>query len=434
MKKQFHGLRIIPVVLVCLTAALLTGCPLAPKVTVVYVNANTAATKFAQDGLTWPTAFAEIQAGIDAAAAAGGGEVWVAKGTYAESRSSDPDGSLVMKPGVHVYGGFIGLELVRHTEGCDYKETIIDGSNGRAGLVTPPVAPNAYHVIKGADNATLDGFYITGGDGTAAAGTSNMGAGMYNDSVSPTINNCAFYSNFAGFGGGMYNLNANPVITKCRFENNVGLAIAGAIYNDASAPDISRSLFINNVGITMGGAMSNLNGSAPVVTSCQFLLNQAAALGGAMFNGTSTVTLTNCVFAYGIAYSAAGGVYNAASSVDILNCVFYANYVAGTGGAIVDDGTDTRIVNTIFRSNEATASDVDITGVVDITYSCTQSGIPGIGNIVANPLFVDELDGNFQLRPGSPCIDTGTPVGTPTVDIRDHPRPQGANVDMGVFE
>lgn len=70
-----------------------------------------------EDGLAWATAFTTIQAAINAAEMYG--EVWVAEGVYDEVRISvmhDPPedtGSLVMKDGVLLYGGFAGTELDR---------------------------------------------------------------------------------------------------------------------------------------------------------------------------------------------------------------------------------------------------------------------------------------------------------------------------------
>ena len=80
-----------------------------------------------EDGLTWPTAFATIQPAIDAAHDAGGGEVWVAEGTYSNERTSVVEfeglglvspsvdtGSLRTRDGVDMYGGFAGTEMTRN--------------------------------------------------------------------------------------------------------------------------------------------------------------------------------------------------------------------------------------------------------------------------------------------------------------------------------
>lgn len=59
------------------------------------------------DGTSWDEAFGTIQEGIDAANEAGGGEVWVAAGTYDEERGNH-SGSVILMPKVRLYGGFTG--------------------------------------------------------------------------------------------------------------------------------------------------------------------------------------------------------------------------------------------------------------------------------------------------------------------------------------
>jgi hypothetical protein len=60
-----------------------------------------------------------------------------------------------------------------------------------------------------------------------------------------------------------------------------------------------------------------------------------------------------------------------------------------------------------------------------VSYSDVQGGFAGIGNIDADPLFVDAAGGDFALQPGSPCINTGDPALSPD--------PDGSFADMGAI-
>lgn len=123
----------------------------------VYVNAANINTR--QDGRTWVTAFSSLQAGIDAAAKQGGGEVWVAKGTYKPTTGTDRNASIQLRAGVAVYGGFAGTETERDQRDWERNPTILSGDIGKPG----DPSDNSYHVVSGADDAVLDGFIITGG-------------------------------------------------------------------------------------------------------------------------------------------------------------------------------------------------------------------------------------------------------------------------------
>jgi hypothetical protein len=69
-----------------------------------------------------------------------------------------------------------------------------------------------------------------------------------------------------------------------------------------------------------------------------------------------------------------------------------------------------------------------------ITYSDIQGGYQGIGNINADPLFVEGSPYDVRLLPNSPCIDSGTLNGAPATDLDGNPRPNGDGVDMGAYE
>jgi hypothetical protein len=60
----------------------------------------------------------------------------------------------------------------------------------------------------------------------------------------------------------------------------------------------------------------------------------------------------------------------------------------------------------------------------------------GENNFYADPLFVDEDNGDFCLSNLSPCIGSGTSSGAPINDIEGNlrPYPPGSNPDMGAFE
>jgi hypothetical protein len=86
-----------------------------------------------------------------------------------------------------------------------------------------------------------------------------------------------------------------------------------------------------------------------------------------------------------------------------------------------------------------------------VTYSDVRGGYAGEGNLNADPEFADPTDGEFSLRKGSPCIDTGHDagslgLGSVTTDSDGKPRGydgdglgrgttgDGSDYDMGAYE
>lgn len=409
---------------------------------------NVAATPSVEDGMSWETAFTTLQEPIDAAFAAGGGEVWVAKGDYSEPRSSMmhipqvDTGSLVLKEGVDVYGGFAGNETELNQRNVDQNVTTIDGRTALEG-------GKALHVVVGADNATLDGFVILGGGNLAANAAGVVGgAGMYNGGVSPTIANCTFSGNIALLAAGMHNfLGANPTISNCVFTGNVATGgTGGAIMNTNSSPIITDCTFTLNVA-GFGGAMYNITGSTPVIERCLFTAN-GAAQGGALFNtGSADPTFINCLLHSNAvlsteAISANGAsIYNSSSAVPtFVNCTIAQHPVADGLATVFNDSASPTFLNCILWNGLAAkaASEIgDVNGAVTTaTFSDIRGGVfPGEGNISEDPLFADGV-ANFHLTADSPCIDAANSTGAPLEDIENNPRPEvdGTKVDMGAYE
>ncbi|NLN92059.1 MAG: hypothetical protein GX130_01950 [Candidatus Hydrogenedens sp.] len=406
---------------------------------IYFVNEATAAAT--PNGLSWASAFPDIQSAITATQ--GGGEIWVAAGTYTRP------GSLfvvTMAEQVFLYGGFSGNESAREQRDWDAHPTIIDGESERV-------------VVIGANHSVLDGFIIT-------RGKDAFGAGMKNSYASPVISNCTFIDNETtvnSHGGGMHNMMSSPVISHCHFIRNSARNYGGAIANFYQAPTITDCSFTDNEARSEGGAVYN-NRADTVLRNCSFIGNTTGGWGGAIMNIESSSSIINCIFKENNSQRQGGAVANYSnSSPEIINSIFVKNSTEGTsnGGAIVNSkDCSPTIINCSFTENSAGSggaiynievaspkiwnsilwantpdeiADSDGTSAPEITYSCIQGGHTGLGNIDSNPRFIHPPD-NLQQAAASPCIDTGTTVGAPKHDILGRKRPRGAGVDMGAYE
>ena len=242
----------------------------------LYVNAAATGTA---DGLTWATAFTDLQQALTYADVSNLTEIWVAGGTYKPTPGTDRTVSFAMLPNVAIYGGFAGTEQNLTDRVLTYPgSTTLSGDIGTAGDNTD----NSYHVVNNPSGLTttaiLDGFVITGGNADGGF-PDDSGAGMYNSSSSPTIRNCMFRSNTAGgTGGAMFNDNqqgaSSPVCINCSFQDNHATN-GGAVFNK-----------------TFGG------NNSPTFVNCSFQGNSAGS-GGAIYitgnSGTTNCKLINCV-------------------------------------------------------------------------------------------------------------------------------------------
>ncbi len=371
----FAGSNILPV----MALALLLFMSSAMAAGTFRVNAASAAG--APTGLSWASAFQDIQDGVNAADQAGGGEVWVARGTYTNPTSSRM--AVSMAENVHIYGGFAGSETSRGQRSWAANLTIIDGENTSQGAT-------------GANNSTLDGFTITRGYSAFSGG------GMYNAGTAPVVANCIFSNNRAySDGGGIANNSASPTVINCDFVDNEALnGYGGAIGTYLGSPTVSGCVFSGNTAKFDGGALHN-TGGAPTFTNCQ-ITDNTAVKGSAANNDNSAVLFTNCTFTGNIASAGGSAIYGNIAGPTLKNCIAWGDTVAEITGA-----------------------------AATVTYSCVQGGHTGTGNISTNPLFVS---GFATLQAGSPCIDTGTASGAPATDLLGLSRPAGAGYDMGAFE
>jgi hypothetical protein len=395
---------------------------------VVYVNGA-----YGDDGKageSWASALATVQAGLNLAAGAGC-DVWVMDGTYLPTE--DPTGdtapdddrtkTILLQAGVALYGGFAGHEMNLSERDVVANETILSGDIGVSG----DNSDNSYHVVTGADDATIDGFTITGGNADSG-GAGNGGGGMYNDSSSPIVTSCTFSGNVASAGGGMYN-GSSPTVTNCTLSGN-SAGSGGGMYNESySSPTVTNCTFSGN-SAGSGGGMHNNSHSSPTVTSCTFSGNTAADYGGGMANYGAFPTVTNCTFSGNSAADFGGGMGNSTSETAVSGIAYLANCILWGD---TDSSGANEISGYLFHTH--------------VSYSVVQGGFTGDGNIDLDPLFVhdDPYAGvvDLHLQEGSPCIDTGSNDAVPedlTTDLDGNPRIVDGNdettatVDMGAYE
>jgi hypothetical protein len=460
------------------------------------IHVDDDATAGANNGLSWDDAFIYLQDALDFAEASGGqvGEIWVAQGIYKPDQgvavvSGDRYATFQLLNGVAVIGGYAGLgEPDPNARDVVLYETVLSGDlNGddlevdpSELLFEPTRAENSYHVVTASltiASAVLDGFTITGGNATSDGPYS--GGGIFNRNPptpewectfeGPTIINCTIYRNSAaGEGGGMYNqYSCQPQIINCTFSENMAGWGGGGIKNDTSSPNITNCDFENNfVGLDGyehggGGAIDNEE-SSPICIDCTFIANSALNYGGAISNwmGNCSPKFVNCIFSMnsaeygGVMWTSNFHEIGSGSHPEFINCTLagnsavYGNALACTEGPFGAIPSDFNLTNCILWNggNEIYISDGS---TITISYSDIQGGWSGDGNIDVDPLFVDPVNGNYNLLPGSPCIDAGdnsaVPVGI-TTDLDGNPRfcddPDTIDtgngiapiVDMGAYE
>jgi hypothetical protein len=357
---------------------------------VVYVDIDNTG---AQDGTSWATAYTTLQAGIDDAFGQGGGQVWVAEGSYGEARTetwgapASITGSLVLKDGVEVYGGFRGVETALGERAPSMAVTVIDGSTARGGIA-------AFHVVVAGGLAVspapivLDGFTVTGGNAVGVPGD---------------------YHTWRG--GGLYNWSkTNLAVSNCTFVGNSAEVSGGAIANEGAGPAVSAAAVYSNCLIVQNDARRGADDPDPLVAN-------AIRGGGGIFVNRSEPSFAHVTVADNT-------LQNNAGFFGVNSGGIYATAEVFSG-----DGTmTTTMAGAIFWNNTGAASVTTFGGALGISDSNMQA---------VNPVFRAAATVNepfdYMLTIGvSPDIDST--VAHTATDISLVPRPVGANGDKGAFE
>ena len=283
---------------------------------------------------------------------AGGGDFTSIQAAINLSRNGQ---TIIVMPGTYVENinmsnKAITLRSTDPTNPAIVTSTIIDGNQ----------TTSVIKCISGEGSDTIiSGFVITNGTGTV----DGDGAGMYNKFSSPTVSNCTFSGNTAGWaGGGMFNWGSSPTVTGCTFSGNTANYGGGGMINYDSSAKVSNCTFSGNTA-NYGGGMYN-KFSSPTVSNCTFSGNTVTnvnghdGIGGGMYNSSSSPTVSNCTFSGNTTDYQSGGMYNKLSSPTVSNCTFSGNTATnGNGGGMNNTSSSPTVTDSSFCFNAPDAID-----------------------------------------------------------------------------
>ncbi len=412
-------------------------------------------------GTDWSAAKKTIQAAVNLTAA--GDTVLVTNGVYNTGTTLTPGYALKNRV---VITNAITVRSVSGPGG-----TIIEGSG--TNWYNTSSAVRCVYMKRG----TLDGFTLQNG-ATFGAGLGSSdyyerrggGVSMYNSAAGTLVTNCEIRMCMAYWGGGSY----YGSLKNCTLAGNLAIRYGGGSYYGT----LDNCLITENMSDYGGGGSDS-----GTLNDCMLLSNTASSYGGGHSGGTlnnctfsrnkaaygggvNAGTLNNCTVSGNTASSYGGGAY----SSTLKNCSLGSNYANDGGGAYsctIENGELVQnfsyrngggsyggtLKNCTIWNNYATSGGGSYGGTLyncvvwgnrvsngignhvssTFWYSCTVPLPSGVGNIDADPRFVNV--GDLRLVEGSPCIDAGDSgyVTLPT-DLAGNPRILNDVVDMGAYE
>ena len=444
-----------------------------------YVNSNNG--DDSNDGLSWSSAFKNLQTAIDVVMQ--GDTVKVAAGTYLPTKkmaevydeeativlpTNDRHRSFLIKKEINLYGGY-PADATDATTISDrdwlQHETILCGDlNGDDGDGFENTEENALHVVvmlNLTSETRLDGFFITGGNASG-------------DLADVKVDSNGVFRNCGGGICAISYYTSAPVLANLMVRDNQAKSYGGGFYNFSdkghASPVLTNVTMIHNFSNTMGGAI-HIDGmnAAPVLRNVNLTGNLATNYGGAFFCIAQRIAgpvLENTLISGNKSTTGAGAFIIALSEYaqpefnNVTVCgnkaSSSAHYPEGGGGVFISAQTrdaTPHIINSVFWGNRCDdrISNLFIEGANAVVPEYLNNLVEGMdlggtnlsGDI--DPMFINPMDaasaptitgfGDYRLLPGSPLIDKGNNAFmTLADDLDSNPRICNDIVDIGAYE
>jgi parallel beta-helix repeat protein len=314
------------------------------------------------------------------------------------------------------------------------------------------------------------------------------GAGMYiQNAAAPMITECVFSDNLAsgksggssGNGAGAASNGSSPTFDRCVFSggsapltgtgdgNGGGLYLGINVAATTCSPQVTNCLFVGNYASYSAAIRIDGNSGTitPTIANCTMSGNRAFTFTGSVWSrrAGSSVILRNCI-SYG---NSAGGDNELSAGNSGTMSLYYTDYAAQSGCSPVQGNLVNQ--NPQFGSGPAgTWASVGTFNPLTRQTTLTASGSPGwtpgayVG-LTVNPdtgqylQFVIAANSantitvwgdaeqvaaasdafqvhDYHIASGSPCKNTGTNTGAPTLDLDGIARPLDTTTDMGAYE
>jgi hypothetical protein len=423
---------------------------------IFYVDANRP--DDSGDGLSWATAKRTIQAGINATSQ-DGQRVVIAKEIYtgAGNYNLDPNHKfIVIKSTEPENPDVVNATIIDpNKQGCGFN--LMNNSSFISGLTIQ----NGTRGIKCISNSspTVSHCIIKGND----PGKNYYGAGIYTECSSLKVKNCTIIdNNTSNSGGGIFSLDSTLMITDSNISRNTA-QYHGGIFESwptysyqpvTHGPgSIINCTISNNTAKFQGGLSGNLDPTDKNLNSsvinCRITNNIATYTWGGGGINNYKGSLTNCIISgnigVGLNYCHGqitnclitgnkAGIYGGAGlrycTGSIINCTITENIADSNASGLI--GFTGSIINSIIWNNGDIEMDY-IDG--QVTYCDIKGGWAGLGNIDADPYFVQAgyrdsngvwVEGDYHLKSEgwrwdadanqwtwdevtSRCIDAGNP-------------------------